>query len=213
MTDHLDKTRNHRTDFTKGNLDQVNHLDPFLFFNEWYREAHEKNCADPHAFVLATVLNNQPSTRIVYMRELLEEGIIFYTNYLSKKGQHIDSNNQVAALFYWDCTERQVRIEGTVEKVAEIISDDYFASRPRLSQIGAWASEQSSEIEDRQTLDDRIKFFEEKFPTIVPRPPHWGGYLIKPNYFEFWQGRPSRLHDRIIYKAEGDNWKIARIAP
>lgn len=214
MTDHLDKTRNQRTDFTKGSLDQVKHPDPFLFFSEWYREAHEKNCADPHAFVLGTVSKDgQPSSRIVYMRELLSEGIILYTNYLSRKGKEIAAHKKVSALFYWDCNERQVRMEGEIEKVSEELSDDYFASRPRISQIGAWASEQSQEIPDRAALDERVKYFEEKYPEKVPRPPHWGGYLIKPNYFEFWQGRLGRLHDRICYEKIDDHWKIFRIAP
>lgn len=214
MTDHLDEMRNKRNDFTKGNLDQVKHPDPFLFLGEWYREAHEKNCPDPHAFVLGTVSETgQPSSRIVYMRELLEEGIIFYTNYLSRKGKEAANNEKVSALFYWDCTERQVRIEGTVEKIDPQLSDDYFAARPRISQIGAWASEQSSEIPDRATLDERVEYFEKKFPEVVPRPPHWGGYLIKPHYFEFWQGRLGRLHDRICYEKQNDGWRIFRISP
>lgn len=213
MTDHLDKTRNERSDFSKGNLDDAKHADPMLFFSEWYREAHEKNCADPHAVVLSTALNNQPSSRIVYMRDLLEEGFVIYTNYLSRKGTQIDANNKVSALFYWDCTERQVRIEGTIEKIDALISDDYFASRPRISQIGAWASDQSQEIPDRKTLEEKVKFYEEKFPNKVPRPPHWGGYLIRPNYFEFWQGRVGRLHDRICYEKQGSAWRIYRISP
>lgn len=214
MSDHIDKTRNQRNDFTKGNLDDVKYRDPLLFFNEWYREAHEKNCADPHAFVLSTVSKSgMPSSRIVYMRDLLEEGIVFYTNYLSKKGEQTELNPQVAVLFYWDCTERQVRIEGTIEKVSEELSDDYFASRPRISQIGAWASEQSKEIPNRETLDERVRLFEEKFPDRVPRPPHWGGYLIKPQYFEFWQGRVGRLHDRFCFERSENGWKIYRVSP
>jgi len=213
MTDHLDKTRNQRSDFSKGNLDGISHPDPMLFFSEWYREAHEKNCADPHALVLSTVSNNQPSSRIVYMRDLLEEGFIIYTNYLSRKGEEITANNKVSALFYWDCTERQVRIEGEIEKIDTQISDDYFASRPRISQIGAWASEQSKEIPDRKTLEEKVNFFEEKFPGIIPRPPHWGGYLIRPHYFEFWQGRVGRLHDRICYEKQESGWRIYRISP
>ena len=214
MSDHIDKTRNQRTDFTKGSMDQVKHPDPFLFFSERYRDAHEKNCADPHAFVLGTVSKDgQPSSRIVYMRELLQEGVVLYTNYLSRKGQETEINHKVSALFYWDCLERQVRIEGTIEKVSPELSDDYFASRPRMSQIGAWASEQSKEIADRLTLDERVKYFEEKFPDRVPRPPHWGGYLIKPHYFEFWQGRLGRLHDRFCYEKQQEGWRIYRVSP
>jgi pyridoxamine 5'-phosphate oxidase len=147
------------------------------------------------------------------MRELLEEGFIIYTNYLSRKGAEIGVNQKVAGLFYWEVLERQVRIEGEAVMVDAAISDDYFEGRPRLSKIGAWASEQSTEIESRSTLEERVKFFEEKFPNEVPRPPHWGGYLIVPNYFEFWQGRQGRLHDRLCYKLEEDKWLKYRIAP
>lgn len=212
--DHLDKTRNDRRDFNKGKLEGFKYDDPMLFFQEWYQEAHEHDCADPHGVVLSTVNSKgQPSSRMVYMRELLEEGIIIYTNYLSRKGGEILKNHKVAALFYWDCIERQVRLEGEAEKVDSALSDDYFAARPRISQIGAWASEQSSEIESRATLEERVRFFEKKYPNEVPRPPHWGGYLIKPTYFEFWQGRLGRLHDRLCYTKQGNDWLKSRIAP
>ena len=214
MSDHLDDLRNSRRDFDKGKLEGISHTDPMLLFSEFYREAHEKNCADPHAMIISTVSKDgQPSSRVVYMRELVEEGFVFYTNYHSRKGMQIEGNDKVALLFYWDCTERQVRIEGTAEKVAEEFSDAYFADRPRLSQIGAWASEQSSEIDSRETLEARVKFFEEKYPDVVPRPPHWGGFLVRPKYFEFWQGRLGRLHDRICFEPDGDSWKTYRIAP
>jgi pyridoxamine 5'-phosphate oxidase len=214
MADHIDKTRNDHHDFEKGNLQDFKQDNPFFFFSEWYEDAHEQNAADPHAVVLSTVdKTGQPSSRIVYMRELLEEGFIIYTNYLSRKGAEIGVNQKVAGLFYWDVLERQVRIEGEAVMVDAAISDDYFEGRPRLSKIGAWASEQSTEIESRSTLEERVKFFEEKFPNEVPRPPHWGGYLIVPNYFEFWQGRQGRLHDRLCYKLEEDKWLKYRIAP
>lgn len=214
MSDHLDKTRNSRRDFDKGKLEDLSQGDPMLLFQEFYQEAHENSCADPHAVIISTVsTEGQPSSRIVYMRELVEEGIIFYTNYNSFKGRQIAGNNKVAALFYWDCIERQVRIEGTVEKVPEVVSDDYFASRPRLSQIGAWASDQSQKIESREDLEARVKFFEEKYPNEVPRPPHWGGYLITPHYFEFWQGRLGRLHDRLCFKLQEGKWDHYRISP
>jgi pyridoxamine 5'-phosphate oxidase len=203
-----------RRDFGKGKLESVKHEDPMLFFNEWYQDAQEKNCPDPHAVVLSTVdAEGQPSSRIVYMRELLAEGFIIYTNYLSRKGSEILKNHKVGALFYWDCNERQLRIEGEAVKVDAQLSDDYFAARPRISQIGAWASEQSSVIDSRLTLEERVKHFEAKYPNEVPRPPHWGGYLIKPKYFEFWQGRLGRLHDRICYRKNNDSWDIFRISP
>jgi pyridoxamine 5'-phosphate oxidase len=210
---HLDHTRNDHSDFLKGELNDYL-SDPMLMFKKWYQEAHEKNCESPHAMSISTVSSKgQPSSRMVYMKEILEEGFIFYSNFKSRKGTNLDTNPKIAALFFWGCTEQQVRIEGEVERVPTEISDDYFASRPRVSQIGAWASEQSSEIENRQTLEGRVAHFEAKYPNEVPRPPHWGGYLIKPAYFEFWQGRLGRLHDRICYTLESENWKTTRIAP
>ena len=211
--DEFDHIKNNHSDFLKGELkDYLS--DPMLMFKRWYQGAHEHNCASPHAMSISTVdANCQPSSRTVYMKELMEEGIVFYTNYNSKKGKDLEINPKIAALFFWDCTEQQVRIEGEVEKVPEELSDDYFASRPRISQIGAWASEQSSEIENREALEERVAFFEKKFPNVVPRPPHWGGYLIKPHYFEFWQGRLGRLHDRICYTKTGNDWSIKRISP
>ena len=183
-------------------------------FSVWYQEAIEKSCADPHAVVLTTATRDgKPSSRIVYMRDLLQEGVVIYTNYTSRKGVEITKNPNVALLFYWDCCERQVRIEGQVEKIDPLISDDYFAARPRISQIGAWASEQSTVIPDRASLEERVAFYEKKFPNEVPRPPHWGGLIIEPTYFEFWQGRLGRLHDRICYEKSEANWSTYRIAP
>lgn len=214
MSDHLNKTRNERRDFIKGKLEEVSHENPMLLFQEFYQDAHENSCADPHAMVLGTVsTEGQPSSRIVYMRDLIEEGIIFYTNYDSFKGSQIDGNNKVSLLFYWDCIERQVRIEGVATKVPEEVSDAYFASRPRLSQIGAWASSQSQLIASREELEGMVEHYEKKFPNEVPRPPHWGGFLVEPHYFEFWQGRLGRLHDRICFTKEEENWKQYRIAP
>jgi pyridoxamine 5'-phosphate oxidase len=209
----FDHIKNNHSDFLKGELkDYLSN--PMLMFKKWYQGAHEHNCVSPHAMSISTVDSNcQPSSRTVYMKELMEEGIVFYTNYNSKKGKDLKLNPKIAALFFWDCTEQQVRIEGEVEKVPEELSDDYFASRPRISQIGAWASEQSSEIENRDALEERVDFFKKKFPNVIPRPPHWGGYLIKPHYFEFWQGRLGRLHDRICYTKEDNNWSIKRISP
>jgi pyridoxamine 5'-phosphate oxidase len=208
-----DKKHIKRSDFLKGELKGVEFADPMKMFSVWYQEMIEKNCPDPHAVVFTTAsVEGFPASRVVYLRELVEEGFIIYTNYLSRKGTEVAENKNVALLFYWECLERQVRVEGVVEKVDPLISDDYFAGRPRMSQIGAWASEQSSVIADRKTLEDRVAFFEKKFPTTVPRPPHWGGFLIKPSYFEFWQGRLGRLHDRICFEKEND-WQSYRIAP
>lgn len=209
----LDKTRNDHSDFLKGELKDYL-ANPLLMFQKWYQTAHEENCPSPHAMVISTVSKNgQPSSRVVYMKELLEEGLIFYTNYLSRKGEELAENSKISVLFFWQEVEQQIRIEGTVSKVDPILSDDYFNSRPRISQIGAWASEQSQEIESRTSLEERVAFFESKYPNVVPRPPHWGGYLINPNYFEFWQGRLGRLHDRICYNKIEKDWTIKRIAP
>lgn len=211
--DHLDKTRNDHSDFTHGELSDYL-PDPMLMFQKWYQGAHEKQVPSPHAMAISTVNSNgQPSSRMVYMKELLEEGIVFYTNYKSRKGHDLEENQKISVLFFWQNTEQQVRIEGTVQKVDEMLSDEYFASRPRISQIGAWASEQSQTIENRDALEARVAQYEKKFPNQVPRPPHWGGYLIVPNYFEFWQGRLGRLHDRICYQKEKNSFKISRISP
>ena len=211
--DHLDKTRNDHSDFSHSELNDYL-SDPMLMFQKWYQGAHEKQVPSPHAMIISTVnASGQPSSRVVYMKELLEEGLVFYTNYKSKKGKDLLENQKVALLFFWQGTEQQVRIEGTVEKVDTQLSDDYFASRPRISQIGAWASEQSSTIESRAVLEKRVADFEKKFPNSVPRPPHWGGYIVKPNYFEFWQGRLGRLHDRICYRKADNSYKITRISP
>lgn len=205
---------NKHKDFLKGKLSGDRSVHPMKMFSKWYQEAIEKDCADPHAVVLSTAtMDGKPSSRIVYMRELVEEGFIVYTNYKSRKGNEIIENPHVSLLFYWDCCERQVRIEGLVEIVDPILSDDYFAARPRISQIGAWASDQSSEIVDREELEARVSHFEKKFPNEVPRPPHWGGFIIKPEYIEFWQGRLGRLHDRICYQKHGDDWSAFRLSP
>lgn len=203
-----------RRDFLKGALADVPFQDPMKMFSTWYQEAQEKDCAEPHAVVLSTVgPDNKPSSRIVYMRNLVEEGFIIYTNYKSRKGNDITDNPNVSLLFYWDCCERQVRVEGVVEKIDAQLSDDYFNGRPRISKIGAWASEQSQPIENRKVLEDRVAHFEKEFPNKVPRPPHWGGFIIRPKYMEFWQGRLGRLHDRICFEAAENTWDIYRIAP
>lgn len=212
--DKANKKKIDRADFLKGKLEEVEHTDPMKLFSVWYQESIEKNCADPHAVVFTTATaEGKPSSRIVYMRELLEEGVIIYTNYKSRKGSEITDNPNAALLFYWDCCERQVRMEGQVKKIDPLISDDYFAARPRISKIGAWASDQSSVIRDRASLEERVAFYEKKFPNEVPRPPHWGGLILEPSYLEFWQGRLGRLHDRICFDKEGSNWNNYRIAP
>jgi pyridoxamine 5'-phosphate oxidase len=208
--------RDDHSDFYKGSLDdRIKSSEPMLLFQKWYKEAYEKNCSEPHKMVVSTVdKNGFPSSRIVYMKELLEEGLIFYTNFQSKKGRDIAENPNVSVLFYWDCLERQVRIQGKAVIAPNEISDDYFSSRPRGSQIGAWASRQSEAIESREELDKAYLEIEKRFEgQTIPRPDFWGGYLIQPEYIEFWQGRPSRLHDRICFRKQGNSWNVTRINP
>lgn len=218
MDEFFTQLRDNHSDFTKGQLDdKVKSVDPFLLFQKWYKEAYERNCSEPHAVVVSTVNKElQPSSRIVYMKEFLEEGVVFYTNYESQKGEELFQNPNVSLLFYWDCLERQVRIQGKAEKAPSELSDDYFASRPRASQIGAWASQQSRAIKSRDDLEAAFLHFENKFEgKDVSRPPHWGGILVRPHYFEFWQGRPSRLHDRICFTKNDDSlgWNVERRNP
>lgn len=204
-----------RKDFKKNTLSDERILDsPFDLFSLWLREALDKMAMEPYAFNLATCKNNKPTSRIVYLRSVEEDGYVFFTNYNGRKGQEIEENGNASMNFFWAEMERQVRIEGVVEKIAPEFSDAYFASRPRTSQLGAWASHQSDELNDYSDLEERVKAYDEKFKDQeVPRPKNWGGYIIKPIYFEFWQGRPNRLHDRIVYTPENNSWKSKRINP
>tara|TARA_B100000809_G_scaffold37823_1_gene33089 strand:- start:8 stop:661 length:654 start_codon:yes stop_codon:yes gene_type:complete len=196
------------------NEDSVN-KDPFKQFSIWFEEAVNAKLLDPSAMSVTTVsVDGQPSTRVVYMRGINENGFVFYTNYNSKKGKDLDKNNQVSLNFFWAELNRQVRVEGVVEKITDEASDSYFSERPRESQIGAWASNQSELLINREALEDNVTYFTTKFEGgEVPRPPHWGGYVIKPAQLEFWQGRPSRLHDRILYINSKGVWKQSRLSP
>jgi len=205
-----------RRDFSGKPLTEASvHEDPLEQYAIWFEEAVDAQLLDPYAMSLTTVSNcGQPSTRIVYMRGIKSEGFVFYSNYKSDKGRDLAVNNKVALNFFWGELERQIRIEGEVEKISEADSDAYFAKRPRESQIGAWSSSQSEEITDRKQLEAQVAFYANKFEgKEVPRPAHWGGYVVKPTKVEFWQGRASRLHDRIIYTKNGNGWKQSRISP
>jgi len=189
---------------------------PFVFFEQWMNEAITNNIPEPNAMNLATVSSEcKPSSRIVYLRGFSMAGLIFYTNYGSRKGIELREKRYASANFYWHAMERQIRVEGKVYKISDKESDDYFASRPRESQIGAWASHQSNIISGRHEIERSYVEVSKKFENkTVTRPPFWGGLCLKPDYFEFWQGRENRLHDRIMFEADNNNhWSVYRLSP
>lgn len=189
--------------------------DPVIQFDKWLEQAITSKCDEPNAFVLSTVKNNQPRARVVLLKGVHENDFVFYTNYNSSKGYEILVNDKVAMTFLWLPLQRQVRIEGTVTKVNEAASDEYFHKRPRGSQIGAIASPQSTRVKNRAEIERLFHEAEEKHKglEILPRPKHWGGYSITPTYVEFWQGRDNRLHDRICYERVNGQWERYRLAP
>jgi pyridoxamine 5'-phosphate oxidase len=204
-----------RTEYSLKTLDEAGvDRDPMKQFGVWMVEAIHAQLPEPTAMNLSTVgPQGRPAGRIVLLKGVDPRGFVFYTNYASRKGRELEARPAAALTFLWKELERQVRIEGAVEKVAAAESDEYFATRPMGSRIGAWASPQSEPIESRDWLEQRWTELTAKFGEEPPRPPHWGGYRVKPDYLEFWQGRRSRLHDRIAYTREAAGWKIARLAP
>ncbi len=215
MKDYLEELRNDHSNFNKNKLERPEFENPFNLFDIWYKEAFDKEISEVNAFLLSTADKKfQPSARVVYLKEFANQEFVFYTNYLSKKGEDIEQNPLVSAVFFWKELERQVRISGKAVKISEERSDSYFASRPRESQLGAWASNQSEVLKSRDELDEKIKEFDDKFPDFIPRPNFWGGYAIQAQEIEFWQGRKSRLHDRFVFeKQPDDSWKIKRLNP
>ena len=206
--------KNLRTDYLKNELN-VEDLDeePVTLFKKWLLQAISYS-NDANAFVLSTVNSyGLPSSRVLLLRDVTEKGFSFFTNYSSRKSQEIEVNPNVCMNFFWPEMERQVRINGSIIRLSEKESDDYFNSRPYESKIGAWSSPQSQVIKSREVLEKKIKELKKKYPNKVPRPENWGGYFIIPNEIEFWQGRASRLHDRFLYKKEGKSWMISRLAP
>ncbi|MVW70088.1 MULTISPECIES: pyridoxamine 5'-phosphate oxidase [unclassified Bordetella] len=195
-------------------LEETASASPLAQFTQWFEEALTAKVPEPNAMTLATVdANGQPSARTVLIKGFDEKGFTFFTNYDSRKGQDLKSNPRAALLFFWQALERQVRIEGVIEKVSPEESDAYFHSRPLGSRLGAWASEQSKPI-TRAELEARELAFRERYGNEPPRPPHWGGYRLVPHAFEFWQGRPSRLHDRLRYLPDGQGgWVRDRLSP
>lgn len=190
-------------------------VDPFKQFDLWFQSAKDCGIVLPESMTVSTVdENGHPSCRVVLLKELNEEGFVFFTNYGSRKSQELDNNTHVALTFHWNILQRQVRIQGTVEKLSTEASNEYFQSRMRGSRIGAWASKQSSKLESREELEERVKYFKDKFSgKEVPLPEFWGGYLVRPTSIEFWQGKADRLHDRFNYVKDGDNWHVDRLAP
>jgi pyridoxamine 5'-phosphate oxidase len=189
--------------------------DPFRQFARWFDEVLASHIPEPNAMSLATVDSaRRPSVRIVLLKAVDTRGFTFYTNFASRKARELSADPYAALLFFWPELERQVRVEGAIETVDQATADAYWVSRPRLSQIGAWASPQSEPLRNRAALESRFAQADARYAgNPVPRPPHWGGYRLLPDAFEFWQGRASRLHDRLIYQRDDTSWRIGRLAP
>lgn len=211
----MDSIAQLRKNYTFGQLSETEvPPNPLSLFQVWFDQAVKAECPEPNSMTLATAdTAGNPSARIVLLKGADEAGFTFFTNYESQKGKDLAARPQAALLFHWHELERQVRIKGIVERVSAAESDEYFHSRPAASRIGAWASPQSAEIPNREFLEEAEKRFAADFGDKPPRPEHWGGYRLHPTEIEFWQGRPSRLHDRIHYQLEGSSWRIARLAP
>ncbi|MBU3590481.1 pyridoxamine 5'-phosphate oxidase [Polynucleobacter sp. 78F-HAINBA] len=211
----MDSIAQLRKNYTFGQLSETEvPPNPLSLFQVWFDQAVKAECPEPNSMTLATAdTAGNPSARIVLLKGADEAGFTFFTNYESQKGKDLAARPQAALLFHWHELERQVRIKGIVERVSAAESDEYFHSRPAASRIGAWASPQSAEIPNREFLEEAEKRFAADFGDNPPRPEHWGGYRLHPTEIEFWQGRPSRLHDRIHYQLEGSSWRIARLAP
>jgi len=217
MSDHHNAIKHLRKDYTLHQLDEKEvAASPFTQFEKWMQEAIKAEVHEPNAMHLATVqANGRPAGRVVLLRGLDERGFSFFTNYESDKGRQLQQNGFAALTFFWPELERQIRIEGTVEQLTAAENDDYFYSRPRGNRLGAWASPQSKVIAGREELERLAQLLEVKYPdtSYIPRPEHWGGFRIKPDKIEFWQGRASRLHDRVRYRLEAGQWVIERVAP
>lgn len=211
-----DPIREMRIEYQRGALDETNaDSDPFVLFRQWLDAAVAENLSEPNAMILATAaLDGKPSARVMLLRNVDERGFVFFTNYSSRKGKEIAQNPFVSLVFFWQPLHRQIRVEGRIERVPAQESDEYFDSRPRGNQLSAAASPQSQVIPDREFLETRVDELDARFPKRVLRPAHWGGYRVVPDVVEFWQGRESRLHDRLRYTRTQDNaWKLERLAP
>ena len=211
----MDSIAQLRKNYAFGQLSEAEvSSNPLDLFQVWFDQAVKAECPEPNSMTLATADSaGNPSARIVLLKGADSTGFTFFTNYESQKGKELAARPHAALLFHWHELERQVRIKGLVERVSPAESDEYFHSRPAASRIGAWASPQSSEIPNREFLEEAEKRFAADFGDKPPRPEHWGGYRLHPTEIEFWQGRPSRLHDRIHYQLEDAQWRITRLAP
>jgi pyridoxamine 5'-phosphate oxidase len=217
MSDYSPPIPHHfRRDYTRGELlESQAHPDPIEQFRLWFADAAGAGVAEPNAMTLATATRDgAPSARVVLLKGFDARGFVFYTNYTSRKAQELDANPIASLCFFWQPLERQVRISGRVKRVSQEESEAYFHSRPLAAQIGAWASNQSGMIAGREELEQRNAELTAKYATTsVPLPDFWGGYRVVPSEVEFWQGRPSRLHDRLLYVREGERWQIRRLSP
>ena len=213
MSNPIEDLRNDHSDFTK-NTSALTFDNPWDGFHAWFNEAVNQGELEANAMVIATVNSEGiPSSRVVYLKEIFEESFVFYTNYLSEKGRDLHVNPKASLLFFWPGLERQIRIQGSVVKIDAAVSDAYFASRPRESQLGAWASFQSERLNSLEDMEARFQEFSEKYPNEVPRPSHWGGMALVPSKFEFWQGKPSRLHERLVFEGSSNAWVKFRLNP
>ena len=205
-----------RKEYTRAGLREADaDPDPTKQFRKWFDEALAADLHEPNAMTLATATSDgRPSARVVLLKGFNERGFVFYTNYEGRKGRELEENPYCALVVYWGKLERQVRIEGRASRVPEEESDAYYASRPRGSRLGAWASAQSTLVEDRDVLEERLRGLEEEYEgREAPRPPFWGGYRVEPGEIEFWQGRENRLHDRLVYRRVDDVWNVVRLQP
>ncbi len=216
VTDPLaDRLADLRAEYELGGLDEADLTpDPLTLFGHWFAAARHAGLTEPNAMVLGTSIGDVPSSRTVLLKGVDPGGFVFFTNYDSRKGRELEANPVCSLLFGWYGLQRQVRVEGTASRTSREETESYFAGRPRDSQIGAWASAQSTEVGSRADLDARYAATEERFADQeVPPPPHWGGYRVDPVSIEFWQGRRGRMHDRIVYRREGAAWTTHRLAP